>query len=170
MTVYATRYLHLFQFAKFDFLHVYNFFMKVFFLSAQGYVLYLMIVRFKSSLQRENDITKLEYFIVPCAILALLFKVPSSSFFAWTIEYLWAFSIFLESVAIFPQLHMLQKTGEAETITVHFLFCLGGYRFFYVLNWIYRWAYGNPVESVVILPGLIQTLLYSDFFYIYYEK
>ena len=30
---------------------------------------------------------------------------------------MWAFSIYLEAVAILPQLFILQRTGEAETIT-----------------------------------------------------
>lgn len=53
-------------------------------------------------------------------------------------EILWAFSIYLEAVAILPQLFMLQRTGEAETITTHYLFALGAYRALYVPNWIYR--------------------------------
>ena len=43
-------------------------------------------------------------------------------------EVLWSFSIFLEAVAILPQLFLLQRTGEAETITTHYLAALGGYR------------------------------------------
>ena len=31
----------------------------------------------------------------------------------------------MESVAILPQLFMMSKTGEAETITSHYLFALG---------------------------------------------
>ena len=55
-------------------------------------------------------------------------------------EILWTFSIYLESVAILPQLFMVSKTGEAESITSHYLFALGSYRALYILNWIYRWA------------------------------
>lgn len=51
---------------------------------------------------------------------------------------MWSFSIFLESVAILPQLFMLQRTGEAETITTHYLAALGVYRALYIPNWIYR--------------------------------
>lgn len=51
---------------------------------------------------------------------------------------LWAFSIWLESVAILPQLFMLQRTGSAETITTHYLFALGAYRALYIPNWIWR--------------------------------
>ena len=43
-----------------------------------------------------------------------------------------------------PQLFMVSKTGEAENITSHYLFALGAYRAFYILNWIYRYyEYGN---------------------------
>lgn len=54
------------------------------------------------------------------------------------LEVLWAFSIYLEAVAILPQLFMLQRTGEAETITAHYLFALGAYRALYIPNWVYR--------------------------------
>lgn len=83
---------------------------------------------------------------------------------------LWAFSIWLESVAILPQLFMLQRTGEAETITTHYLFALGAYRALYIPNWIYRYFVGEYVEPIAVLAGIVQTVLYSDFFYIYWSK
>jgi len=52
----------------------------------------------------------------------------------------WAFSIYLEAVAILPQLFMLQKQGGAESLTGHYILLLGLYRLFYILNWIYRYA------------------------------
>ena len=67
------------------------------------------------------------------AVLALLFNYAYSPF-----ELIWAFSIWLESVAILPQLFMLQRTGEAEAITTHYLAALGLYRALYIPNWIYR--------------------------------
>lgn len=42
---------------------------------------------------------------------------------------MWTFSIYLEAVAIMPQLFMLSRTGSAETITAHYLFALGSYRY-----------------------------------------
>lgn len=85
---------------------------------------------------------------------------------------LWAFSLWLESVAILPQLFMLQRTGEAETITTHYLFALGAYRALYIPNWIYRYAFEADYKADVIpiVSGIIQTVLYSDFFYIYWTK
>ena len=84
---------------------------------------------------------------------------------------LWAFSIWLESVAILPQLFMLQRTGEAETITTHYLFALGAYRALYIPNWLYRYFSAEKYfDPIAVVAGIIQTILYSDFFYIYYTK
>jgi len=83
---------------------------------------------------------------------------------------LWSFSIWLESVAILPQLFMLQRTGEAEAITTHYLFALGAYRALYIPNWIYRYFGEGYFDVISVVAGIIQTVLYSDFFYIYYTK
>lgn len=81
-------------------------------------------------------------------------------------EILWTFSIYLESVAIMPQLYMLQTTGSAETITAHYLFALGSYRGLYILNWVYRFYSENFLDPIAVVAGIVQTVLYADFFYL----
>ena len=84
---------------------------------------------------------------------------------------MWTFSIFLESVAIFPQLFMLSRTGEADAITTHYLFALGGYRGLYILNWVWRYFTEDHYSDwIAWVAGLVQTGLYADFFYIYFTK
>ncbi len=73
-------------------------------------------------------------------------------------------------MAILPQMFLLSNTGEAEAITTHYLLCLGLYRAFYLLNWIYRFVHSSSPEAIVVLAGILQTALYSDFFYIYYKR
>lgn len=87
-----------------------------------------------------------------------------------TFQVLWTFSIYLESVAILPQLFMVSKTGEAESITSHYLFALGSYRALYILNWIYRYATEVHYDLIAIVAGIVQTVLYCDFFYLYVTK
>jgi hypothetical protein len=65
---------------------------------------------------------------------------------------------------------MLQRTGEAETITTHYLFALGIYRALYIPNWLYRYFAEGHTDPISWLAGIIQTILYSDFFWIYYTK
>ena len=85
-------------------------------------------------------------------------------------QILWTFSIYLESVAIMPQLFMLSRTGSAETITAHYLFALGSYRALYIFNWIYRHYMENFLDPIAIVAGIVQTVLYTDFFYLYVTR
>jgi hypothetical protein len=79
------------------------------------------------------DTFKVEYLVGPSVLCSLIFNYKFS-----VMEVLWSFSIFLEAVAILPQLFMLQRTGEADTIDTHYLAALGAYRALYIPNWIYR--------------------------------
>ncbi|KAF2671570.1 er lumen protein-like protein retaining receptor [Microthyrium microscopicum] len=163
--VYCTRYFDL----LWTFYHptsLYNTCFKIIFLSSSGYVIYLMLNDYKPTHDPNQDTFKVEYLLAGSALLAILFP------YKYTVaEVLWTFSIWLESVAILPQLFMLQRTGEAETITTHYLFALGAYRALYIPNWIYRWATEpNWSDPTAVLAGIVQTILYSDFFWIYYTK
>ncbi|KAJ3820281.1 ER lumen protein retaining receptor-domain-containing protein [Lentinula raphanica] len=161
VVVFVSRYLDLF----FRFISVYNTAMKIFFIGSSCYILYLMKYRYRPTNDPSIDTFRLEYLIGPCVILSLIFH------YNWQItEILWSFSIFLESVAILPQLFMLQRTGEAETITTHYLAALGVYRALYIPNWIYRYFSEGVVDPIAITAGIVQTGLYLDFFYIYFTK
>ena len=65
---------------------------------------------------------------------------------------------------------MVSKTGEAETITSHYLFALGSYRALYLLNWVYRYYYEGFFDLIAVVAGCVQTILYCDFFYLYFTK
>ncbi|GAB7365725.1 hypothetical protein MBLNU230_g7062t2 [Neophaeotheca triangularis] len=137
------------------------------FLAAQAYVVYLMLNDYKPTHDPNQDTFKVQYLIAGAAVMGILLPYKYKP-----TEMLWAFSIWLEAVAILPQLFMLQRTGEAETITTHYLFALGAYRALYIPNWIWRYATEPKweVDWIPIIAGIIQTVLYSDFFWIYYTK
>ena len=103
--------------------------------------------------------------LIPSLILALLVNHSMKP-----LEVLWTFSIYLESVAILPQLFLISKTGEAETITSHYLFAQGLYRGLYIFNWIYRYKTQGHIEWIAVISGIVQTVLYCDFFYLYITK
>lgn len=73
-------------------------------------------------------------------------------------------------MAILPQLFMISKTGEAETITTHYLFFLGLYRALYLANWIMRYQLENFYDQIAVVSGVVQTIFYCDFFYLYVTK
>jgi ER lumen protein retaining receptor len=124
-----------------------------------------MFSKFKATYDRNHDTFRVEFLLIPCAILALLVNHEFE-----VLEILWTFSIYLESVAILPQLFMISKTGEAASITSHYLFALGTYRALYILNWIYRYYGEGFYDLIAIVAGIVQTVLYCDFFYLYITK
>src|SRR5215475_3295404 len=79
---------------------------------------------------------------------------------------MWSFSIWLESVAILPQLFMIQRTGEADTITTHYLFALGLYRALYIPNWIYRYFAENYWDPIAVFAGIVQVCVDLLFFWL----
>lgn len=163
---------------------LYNTVFKIAYIGSSSYVIYLMLNDYKSSHDPNIDTFKVKYLLSASAVLAVF--APNRFTYTPTEvcwqdrlipekkskQILWTFSLWLEAVAILPQLFMLQRTGKAETITTHYLFALGIYRALYILNWIWRFFTDSPhrLEPVAILAGIMQTILYSDFFYLYYTK
>jgi len=161
LVVFVTRYLDLIT----SFISLYNTVMKLFFIGSAAGTVYLMYQKFKATYDGNHDTFRVEFLLGPCILLSLVINHEFS-----VMEILWTFSIYLESVAILPQLFMVSKTGEAETITSHYLFALGSYRGLYILNWIYRYYYEGFYDIIAIIAGCIQTILYCDFFYLYITK
>eukprot|EP00753_Platysulcus_tardus_P015712 PLAT5239.1.p1 GENE.PLAT5239.1~~PLAT5239.1.p1 ORF type:complete len:220 (+),score=132.85 PLAT5239.1:66-725(+) len=162
LLVFVTRYLDIFT----NFYSLYNTVMKLIYLTAAGSIVYTIRFTepFRTTYDRNQDTFLYGRFaILPCFILALLINQEFSF-----MEVLWTFSIYLESIAILPQLVILQRYGEVENLTSHYVFALGAYRGFYLLNWI--WRFFNEVmyrQWIVWVSGMIQTALYADFFYYY---
>uniref|UniRef100_A0A3B4B323 ER lumen protein-retaining receptor n=1 Tax=Periophthalmus magnuspinnatus TaxID=409849 RepID=A0A3B4B323_9GOBI len=117
--VFTTRYLDLLT----SFISLYNTTMKVIYIGCAYATVYLIYAKFKATYDGNHDTFRVEFLVVPVGGLAFLVNHDFSP-----LEILWTFSIYLESVAILPQLFMISKTGEAETITTHYLFFLGLYR------------------------------------------
>ena len=83
------------------------------------------------------------------------------------LQVLWSFSVWLEAVAILPQVAVMQSEGECENVNSHYVAALGSYRAFYILNWIYRKFTDGYWHPIVVVGGILQTALYCDFFYYY---
>ncbi|PZC86365.1 ER lumen protein-retaining receptor [Helicoverpa armigera] len=159
--VYTARYLDLLT----NYISAYNTFMKMVFIMASYATVYLMYVKFKATYDHNHDTFRIEFLLIPTLVMALLINHEFT-----VMEVLWTFSIYLESVAILPQLFLVSKTGEAESITSHYLFALGSYRALYLLNWVYRYVVEDHYELIAIISGVVQTVLYCDFFYLYITK
>lgn len=85
-------------------------------------------------------------------------------------EFLWTFSIILESVCILPQLLLLRQTTVPTVIDSFYLLTLGSYRLFYILNWIVRGATEHWFDPISVIFGVIQTAFYIDFAWVYWTR
>lgn len=164
LIVFLLRYVDL----GWIFFSVYNSVMKSIFIISTAYLIYIMrrMPPVATTYDREKDNFCYELYFLP-AVTVLGFVTAQ----AWTLdEILWTTSIWLESVAIVPQLMLLQQIREVENITSHFVGAMGSYRAFYLLNWIYRYMEDGHVRWVGWIGGIVQTALYLDFFYYYIKS
>jgi len=162
--VFLARYLDLLL----NYISVYNTVMKLFFILSScciiWYIRYHRVV--SQTYDRDQDTFRVTFLVIPCFMLAVFVNHDFS-----IVEVLWTFSIYLESVAILPQLVLLQRTKNIDTLTSNYVFLLGSYRALYLLNWIYRyWTEPGYRQWIVWTSGFVQTLLYCDFFYYYVES
>ncbi|XP_074584481.1 ER lumen protein-retaining receptor B-like isoform X2 [Curcuma longa] len=156
--IFITRYLDLFT----KYYSFYNSMMKVVFLGTSicivWYMRYHKVVR--QTYNKNEDTFRHFFLLVPCFVLALLIHHSFT-----IIEILWTFSIYLEAVAILPQLVLLQRSRNIDNLTGNYVFFLGA---LYLLNWMYRFFTENhQFRWIPWLSGLVQTALYADFFYYY---
>jgi hypothetical protein len=85
---------------------------------------------------------------------------------------MWVFSQILESVAVLPQLLLLRQTTVPTVIDSYYLVALGSYRALYLVNWFVRGLemHGHPPDPVSVIFGVVQTVLYVDFAWVYYTR
>jgi ER lumen protein retaining receptor len=165
------RYLDLVHFgsSKITKIKIYNTLMKSFFLYYQVYIIFLMMYKYKNTYNKKHDNFNLPVLFGFSAAIALFVKGETFGFFNYIEEYLYTYSLIIESLAILPQLVMIQEAGDCESLTSHYIFLLGLYRLVYVLYFVLKKISGSPVDSLLIVTGMIQTGLYLEFFRVYYK-
>ncbi|KAK4572311.1 hypothetical protein RGQ29_030661 [Quercus rubra] len=162
--VFLTRYLDLFTMYN----SLYQIAMKLVFLGTSiGIVWYMRYHKVvKQTYSKDEDTFRHYFLVLPCFVLALFVHLDFT-----VVEVLWSFSLYLEAVAILPQLVLLQRSRNIDTLTGDYVFLLGVYRVLYLLNWVYRFFMEiHQIRWIPWVSGLIQTALYADFFYYYIKS
>lgn len=171
LLVFVTRYLDLFT----TFYSIYNSVMKVLYITSTAMIVYTIKVKepIASTYDKAQDsFLHWKFAVAPTAVVTLVTHLIQHGLAFKPMDFLWLFSIYLESIAILPQLIVLQRYREVENLTGNYVFFMGAYRFLYILNWIYR-SYHEPFYQhhfIVYFCGVLQTLLYVDFFYYYIKS
>jgi len=153
----------------YHYISLYNTTMKILYIGLSAGIVYVLHKKepWKSTYDKSQDtFLHWKFIVAPCAVLSLIINER------FTFRHVtWSFSIYLEAVAILPQLFMLQRHSEVENLTSHYIGALGVYRGMYILNWIYRSIYDNHFHKhyIAIVAGIIQTVLFGDFIYYYIQ-
>lgn len=152
--VFTARYLDVFSLSP-EQLHYsgafYNTVLKCLYVALTYLSIFMIFGPLMKTYDRKNDVLFNEFLVVPCFVLALYFNdrmIPS--------EILWRFSIYLEAVAIIPQLDLLYKIDFIDNYSIGYLVPLGLYRVLYILNWAYEGTY----ELDAVLAGMLMTTLF----------
>lgn len=119
------------------------------------------------------------YLIIPCVIIAIFFH-PSLNreFFSDTF---WCLSMYLEAVAMLPQIYMFQKQasdtkGAVEAMIGHTMFAIGFSRVFELIFWLASFreladANGGRLPGyIVLISQLGHLIVMGDFFYYYLKS
>ena len=110
LLVFITRYMDLFT----HFISLYNTIFKTLFIAATAYIIYL--IKFKKPYcigydPKTDSFNHYLFLYPPVLAVTVLFHLGSpTSYFNY--EYLWSFSVWLEAVAIVPQLLIVYKKRE----------------------------------------------------------
>jgi len=127
--VSMTRYLDLVDHSQNSYL---VFFKVTYILSS--IVLLGIFWKFDRTYERQKDTCSLAVILLPCAVAAITFATEAT-----IIEIFWTFSQFLEGFAMVPQYIFCYRDRGARDLGVSvYVLCLGSYRMFYALNWIYK--------------------------------
>ena len=174
LIVYLLRYVDLFwvKYTKpvgyrtvVNWLNVYNSCFKVFLISFQLLMCYLIAIKYRKSYYGRFDTFPISVLLlISCVISAL---ISSKIFFL--VDFSYTLSLVLESVAILPQLVMTQESEDCESMTSKYIFLLGLYRFNYMIYFVLLKVNGKNIDMLMIFTSLIQTALYIDFFKTYYS-
>eukprot|EP00469_Lotharella_globosa_P006054 CAMPEP_0167800710 /NCGR_PEP_ID=MMETSP0111_2-20121227/17929_1 /TAXON_ID=91324 /ORGANISM="Lotharella globosa, Strain CCCM811" /LENGTH=271 /DNA_ID=CAMNT_0007696093 /DNA_START=53 /DNA_END=868 /DNA_ORIENTATION=- len=172
LVVFLARYMDIFW----NFMSLYNTVMKLLFIGTTVYIIYMMRKPLKQTATMEpNGLRICGALIAGSLVLALIYndRYPGGGFYNGFAEIAWTFSIYLEAVAIVPQMEVLGRAKIVKNLTANYLFALGAYRVFYLLNYGYRFAV-DPISSreltIKAFSAVIQTALYARFFMMYLES
>ncbi|THG19046.1 hypothetical protein TEA_006596 [Camellia sinensis var. sinensis] len=147
--VFATRYLDIFT----DYISLYNTVMKLIFLGSSfsivWYIRHHKIVR--RSYDKDQDTFRHYFLVLPCLFLALVINEKFN-----LKEVMWTFSLYLEAVAILPQLVLLQRTRNIDNLTGQYVFLLGNANQMVMKSSRNGWLVLFVPDSVVLSSCLLE--------------
>lgn len=138
-----------------------------------GSCVYMCRFRFVNTHDATTDTLNHMWLIGPSAAMAVVFHPNLNSFMPSDMA--WAFALYLESVAVLPQLFLFQKEGQAQPFQAHFLAAQAVSKLISFIFWFSSYSeLSNPEHIVkgyvgnwVMAMQIVQLLIMGDFIYHY---
>lgn len=138
-----------------------------------GVIVFMCRVKYPGEYNVGTDTFHHLWLILPCLAVSLIFHPNLNNFLPSDIA--WAFALYLESVAVLPQLFQFMKEGKAQPHTSHFLFAQAVAKVLSFIFWASSFSeLSNPnhyiksfVGNWVVAMQLVQLLVMGDFIYHY---
>jgi len=136
-------------------------------LVAGGYLIFTMFIllalRYLPNLKAtySEELDKCPYLVIGlgCALLAALTNIGAP-----LLEQVWWFSVYLEGLALLPQVYIMgriHERGLSSGVIVCF-YLLGGYPLFYFVNWMFFYHDHAFCQSLkAIAPGVAHLVLFA---------
>ena len=141
-------------------------------------LLYLIYFKYRETSDLLQDGKIPFYFLaIPCYVLALIFRSSLNNNVFCDIN--WAFSMYLEAVAIFPQILLfLNKKGQIESFTSHYVALCGLSRLFSLIFWWDTYEelvtedlyFGKSIGYFIIGSQILQLIIMADYYYLYFKS
>lgn len=153
--IFVLRYLDLFDHHQAAYLVCF----KVTYIASSALALFLFS-KFRNSYEAHKDTMSLTAVLLPCFIASLILTNDYS-----IMEIAWTYSEFLEGFSMVPQYIFSYRDGKStDKGVLTYICCIGSYRVFYALNWIYKKimvSYYNDIQSWI--GGIVEILFFLDF-------
>lgn len=133
-------------------------------------------VTHERSFEKDVDTCVIHWFIIGALVLSYFVHPHLNNRFLPDV--FWTNGLYLESLAMVPQLWMLSKKGgEVETLNSHYIACVFGSRCLMLSFWWNSYIELQPRGSEFNLPGLgvvgaqvLQVVIFADFMYYYFQS
>merc|ERR1719265_168448 len=142
------------------------------------FLIHCVMIRFKSTYQRDEDSFEIGYLLSACLFFAVMLHPHLNS--RPLFDTLWTFALYVDVFAMMPQLWMmaqLKNNSGLEILNVHFLAGIAASD----LVSLFFWAYGfrefapknggfNATGWAIMGAHIIQCMLLADFIFYYIKS
>jgi len=153
--VFVTRYLDVFVETQVMYLLVFK---LTFILITAS--MNISFVLFAHTYDANADSCNIVAMLLPTALCAYILSAGSG-----LVEELWTWSELVEPFALVPQYIVCYRAKQVRPVTLLYVLLVGGYRVFYVMNWIYKrtkW-HGAYHDYTSWFGGMLECVLFFDF-------